>query len=185
MGISCISDSRLEISESDFYISGIIKGIDNEGNIINISTGEEPESNNYEKFDINKDYYLACPDCNKVNNNYFIQKIESVNYISEEKDFKLVYKCFCEQNDINKKEKYLYELIIEMQKCDERNEDLIFFCYNCNTKYCLSCKKNNNHKAHQINKIINEDIISYEIMFQISEQKIILKDFIFLKKYLN
>ena len=60
MGISCISDSRLEISESDFYISGIIKGIGKEENIINISKGEEPESNNYEKFDINKDYYLAC-----------------------------------------------------------------------------------------------------------------------------
>lgn len=157
----------------------------NDLNSQNTPVKEEKENKNYEQFDINKDYYLTCPDCNNINNNYFIQKIDSIDYISDEKDFKLIYKCFCELNDSNKKEKYLYELITEMPKCDVHdNENLIFFCNDCNTKFCLSCKKNNNHKHHQFNIIINEDIISDEIMNKILEQKHNFKGFdIFEKIY--
>ena len=157
----------------------------NDLNSQNTPSKEEKENKNYEQFDINKDYYLTCPDCNNINNNYFIQKIDSIDYISDEKDFKLIYKCFCELNDSNKKEKYLYELITEMPKCDVHdNENLIFFCNDCNTKFCLSCKKNNNHRLHNISIIIKEDIISDEIMNKILEQKDNFKGFdIFEKIY--
>ena len=157
----------------------------NDLNSQNTPVKEEKENKNYEQFDINKDYYLTCPDCNNINNNYFIQKIDSIDYISDEKDFKLIYKCFCELNDSNKKEKYLYELITEMPKCDVHdNENLIFFCNDCNTKFCLSCKKNNNHRLHNISIIIKEDIISDEIMNKILEQKDNFKGFdIFEKIY--
>ena len=157
----------------------------NDLNSQNTPVKEEKENKNYEQFDINKDYYLTCPDCNNINNNYFIKKIDSIDYILDEKDFKLIYKCFCELNDSNKKEKYLYELITEMPKCDVHdNENLIFFCNDCNTKFCLSCKKNNNHRLHNISIIIKEDIISDEIMNKILEQKHNFKGFdIFEKIY--
>ena len=157
----------------------------NDLNSQNTPSKEEKENKNYEQFDINKDYYLTCPDCNNINNNYFIQEIDSIDYISDEKDFKLIYKCFCELNDSNKKEKYLYELITEMPKCDVHdNENLIFFCNDCNTKFCLVCKKNNNHRLHNISIIIKEDIISDEIMNKILEQKDNFKGFdIFEKIY--
>ena len=121
--------ARMVVLELKSDINQINKS--NDLNSQNTPVKEEKENKNYEQFDINKDYYLTCPDCNNINNNYFIQKIDSIDYISDEKDFKLIYKCFSELNDSNKKEKYLYELITEMPKCDVHdNENLIFFCNN-------------------------------------------------------
>ena len=139
----------------------------------------QEENKNYEIFDINKDYYLVCKECKESNN--YITDIQSVEYNPSIKDFKFKYKCSCEQN-----EKFFYELITEIPKCDEHyDEKLIFFCENCSKKLCLLCKSNNNHEGHEIKKLISEDYIADEIYHKIEEQKDNFKGFEIFEKIYN
>ena len=126
---------------------------------------EEKENNinnNYEKFNNYEEYYLICPDCNS-----FITNIKQPEYDSDNKDFKVKYKCSCEE----KNEKYLYSIISgEKPKCKEHNSDINFICESCNKQICEECK-NKEHNTHQVKNVINSEIISDSINNIILEKK--------------
>ena len=158
----------------------------NNGNI-NTSVHESINTNgkkinNYEKFDLNKNYFLICPDCNKN-----ILKLESLLYDPKEDDFLVIYKCVCNKNN----KKYFYQIISEKQYlCEKHNTKLNIFCEICNILFCEECK--NEHNEHKIKYLTYKEIISEEIKFKFKEKKeefqgidIIQNIFEFYKKYYN
>ena len=117
--------------------------------------------NNYNKFEENKEYYLICPDCDKN-----IIKIESIIYDSDKKDFIITYKCFCDKNC----QKLLYQIISDDPSyCDDHRNKLNFLCEKCNKLLCEECLEE--HKEHKIKDIINEEVISEELIEKINENK--------------
>ena len=138
--------------------------------------------NNYEKFDLNKNYFLICPDCNKN-----ILKLESLLYDPKEEDFLVIYKCVCNKNN----KKYFYQIISEKQNlCEKHKTKLNIFCEICNILFCEECK--NEHKEHKKKYITYKEITSEEIIFKIKEKKekfqgidIIQNIIEFYKKYYN
>ena len=132
---------------------------------------EEKENNinnNYEKFNNYEEYYLICPDCNS-----FITNVKQPEYDSDNKDFKVKYKCSCEE----KNEKFLYSIISgEKPKCKEHNSDINFICESCNKQICEECK-NKEHNTHQVKNVINSEIISDSINNIILEKKENFKGF--------
>ena len=138
--------------------------------------------NNYEKFHLNKNYFLICPDCNKN-----ILKLESSSYDSKEEDFLVIYKCVCNKNN----KKYFYQIISEKQNlCEKHKTKLNIFCEICNILFCEECK--NEHNEHKIKYLTYKEIFSEEIKFKFNEKKeefqgidIIQNIFEFYKKYYN
>ena len=170
-----IKGNKNEINQKD----SLKKSEEKSGNnyIENSSKNEDLNFNrNYEKFDINKDYYLICPDCN-----LFITRVESVEYDSNFKDFVFNYKCFCKEN----KEYYLYVILKDEKPiCEEHKNEIKFNCRNCKEQICEDCRNNNKHDEHEIINIINCEVISDSIMKDISDKKNEFKGFnIFEKIY--
>ena len=129
----------------------------------------------YEIFDINKNYYLICPLCNKN-----IISIELIEYDNDKKDFKVFYKCFC----TNKNEKYIYEIIKEnIPLCEEHQKELNLICEDCNIIMCKECKIK--HENHKIKNIINGDIISEENLNKLEEKKEEFKGINIINKIFN
>ena len=141
---------------------------------------------NYEEFDLNKIYFLACPDCGQC-----IPHIESFDYDSKENYFKLSYVCPCNNSIVKIKNAFLREFIIGYEPnnlCPIHNSNkLSFFCSVCNIQICQKCIDEKHHfQAHLIEN--NDKIISQEIAKSIfkkpKEKKINLKDLNYLKKYI-
>ena len=128
--------------------------------------------NNYDEFNIKKDYYLICPDCNK-----YIINIKTIEYHSDENDFIVIYKCFCKGNN----KKFFYQIISDEQIfCGAHEKELILFCEICNIHICKECTKE--HKGHQIKNLINKEIISEEMITKIMEKKDIFNGFDIIQK---
>ena len=61
----------------------------------------------YSNFDIEKDYYILCPDCKKL-----YPKIQDIEYDKEYNDFIISYTCKCNKKKLNKiKKSYLLKCI--------------------------------------------------------------------------
>ena len=140
-------------------------------NNINNSTNENI-INNYEKFNDLEEFYLICPDCN-----LYITKFESVEYDENNKDFKIKFKCSCENSNEKYNEKYLYSIIRgEKPKCKEHDNEIIFICEDCVKQICEKCKINE-HNTHKIKNLINKEIISDSINNRFLEHKNDFKGF--------
>ena len=171
-------DNQIKILDSDKEIipsqvnAGIELSQNQEKEIDKLRNANNPEKDNlknyYEEFDINKNYYLICPDCK-----LFIVNIDSLEYDSTMNDFKCVYKCSCEEN----KENYLYLLLNDKQpSCLEHNKEIKYLCEDCKKQICIDCQKEN-HKEHNLKQIINKDILSDNIMEIIYNKKDDFKGF--------
>lgn len=116
---------------------------------------------NYDKFDTNKEYYLICPECNKN-----VLKIQSITYQPYENDFRVTYKCFCKESI----PKFLYQIISENNiNCKFHQKSYTILCQNCNIILCEDCLTK--HEKHKIKSIINNKVISEDIMKSIMEKK--------------
>ena len=155
------SDNNKKLEES-------VKENDNEANIeikndglpkSYTNQGDEDENNNNQGEE--KNYFLICPDCGKN-----ILKIESVIYQPEKKDFIVQYNCFCE----TKSQKYFEQILTDFQNsCDIDRNQVTIICEDCKTELCKECFEE--HKKHKIKSIINQEVISEEIMAKINEKK--------------
>ena len=145
------------------------------------SKSKELEHNSkYENFDINKNYYLICPDCK-----FYITNINSVEFDNNTNDFKFKYKCLCELSETDYQEKYFHSIISENKlNCDEHNSELKYICENCKKQICIECK-DTSHLEHEINTIINNEVITDSIMDNISDKKDIFKGFDLIEKIFN
>ena len=127
-----------------------------EDEINNTNNDKNKSDNNYEQFDLNKDFIFVCPKCKKN-----INKIESVLYQPESKEFLVTYKCLCKEPT----QKYFYNIISKDtdDQCIIHREFFIKKCEDCNILLCETCinenKKLNKHKEHKIESIINKDIM--------------------------
>ena len=171
-------DNQIKILDSDKEIipsqvnAGIELSQNPEKEIDKLRNANNPEKDNlknyYEEFDINKNYYLICPDCK-----LFIVNIDSLEYDSTMNDFKCIYKCSCEEN----KENYLYLLLNDKQpSCFEHNKEIKYLCEDCKKQICIDCQKEN-HKEHNLKQIINKDILSDNNMNIIYNKKDDFKGF--------
>ena len=141
------------------------------------------DSEIYSNLEINKDYYLVCPNCKCR-----IPHIEEINYDDNNNDFKVLYNCSC----IKSKESYLrflFSIKEPSNLCNIHNNILNFYCKKCKHSICESCK--NGHINHQIednNNFIPQEKIKI-ILEKVNEKKEhfkgteILNKFI--KRYLN
>ena len=142
----------------------------NAGNINNI-TNSLNMLDNYKDFDINKEYYLICSDCNS-----YITYIYSVDFDSDKKDYKFTYKCQCEQNVNENKDNYFHLIISnKILKCQEHpDSDIKYLCEICKKQICRECKEckdSNTHLGHDTKYIINNEVIPDSIMDTIKENK--------------
>ena len=113
-------------------------------NIINSSIKNE---SNYNKYDINKNYFFGCPQCLNV------PYIESLECDINKKDIFVTYICKCELKE-RTNSKYLCDFIIEKEPnnlCQIHSpKELIYYCKTCNIKICIDCYKEQ-HNNHEIN----------------------------------
>ena len=141
---------------------------------------ELKDNSKYENYDINKDYYLICPD-----RKFYITKINSVEFDTNINDFKFKYKCLCELDENDYKEKYFHLIISENKlNCEEHNSELKYICFNCKKQICIECK-DTSHLEHEINTIINNEVIPESIMNTISDKKDNFKGFDLFEKIFN
>ena len=160
--------SSNKILESKFLTNG------------NNNSIKENLEDNYKNFDINKEHYLICGDCN-----YYITHIYSVEFNDELNNFKFTYKCQCKQNENENKEKYLHEIINDKKMCDEHfSTEIKYICETCNKQICEKCKDSNAHLEHDIKQIITNEVIPESIMDSIKDKENNFKGFkIFEKIY--
>ena len=167
-------NSNIKSNNIDINLDKKNSDVNNTDNIVNET------KNNYEKFNLQNEYYLICPDCKKN-----ILKLSKLTFNSEKKDFLVDYKCMCNKNNY----KYIYQIISEKENlCEKHNNKLILFCEICNILFCEECKKE--HKEHKIKYLTYKEIFSEEIMMKIQEKKEEFKEinfiqniFQFYKKY--
>ena len=135
----------------------------------------------YKDFDINKDYYLICGDCNS-----YITYIYSAEFNNESNDFKLTYKCQCEQNENENKEEFLQKIISDEKiMCKEHSDSkLKYFCETCKKQICRKCKECKD-LAHDTKRIINNEVIPDAIMDTIKDKKDDFKGFDIFEKIFN
>ena len=113
---------------------------------------------NYQDFNINSKYYLVCPVCEIC-----IPYIETIEYDTEEKDFKVEYKCPCINSDMKTKEAYFRELLIDYEPrnfCPIHEQAVLqYFCNDCKIQICGNCKdeQHQNHNIRNNNIIISEE----------------------------
>ena len=116
----------------------------------NIEENKTPNNKNYQHFNFNSEIFISCKFCQFVT-----PYIETVEYDSQEKDFKVSYKCPCINSDEKKEEAYFRELIYEFKprdcciKHDDNLSTLDYFCNDCQIQICEICK-NENHQNHSI-----------------------------------
>ena len=112
---------------------------------------------NYEDFDINKKYFIACQYCKQC-----IPQIEEVNYDKEKNDFKISYICPCNISKNKTKKSDFIDLLVDYEPknlCPNHNSNnLMNFCKDCNIQVCEKCIKEN-HSTHNRENI---SIISKE-----------------------
>ena len=173
-----------KISEEDFIQKSknadvnnnnhdIMHNSKNQNQILNLSNQEIKNSKDYEIFDINKFYYLICPECD-----LYITNVIYVEYDYSSNDFNFKYKCSCKEE----KENCLYSIIKEKKpKCKIHNNEIKFLCRDCNEQLCKSCI-NYNHNEHNIKNIISYEVISDSIMNIISEKTEEFKGYEIFKK---
>ena len=147
-----------------------------------INSKNRKNNKSYEDFDMNKNYYLACPECKEC-----IPHIETVDYDSNKKDFIITYVCPCNKsiNRINKT--YFIDLIVDYDPqnyCpNHKSKALSHFCKDCNFHVCEQCIKEE-HDCHTYEYNIN--IISQEnikkLFKKANEQKAEFKGFDLLNK---
>ena len=101
-------------------------------------------------------------------------------YNPVQKDFFITSKCFCNENCEN----FLYQIISENPSyCEEHRNGLNFLCERCNILLCEECLVE--HKEHKIKNIINEEVISEEIIAKINEKKDEFKGNKIIEKIIN
>ena len=112
--------------------------------------------NNYDNLNTNKKYYITCPNCKNC-----IPHMETFEYDSNNKDFKIIYICSCSSKN-NLRYAYFSSLITEDKPknlCKKHSSnELLYFCEICRTQICEICKEEN-HINHDINDIFNNEII--------------------------
>ena len=156
--------------------------VDSKNNIINSIINIKPDNDNdnnniitntnYDKFDLSKEYYLICPECDKN-----ILNIESIIYQPDKKDFIVNYKCFCDE----KTPKFFYQIISDHPSyCEKHRNELKFLYEKSNILLCKECLEE--HKEYTIKNIINKEVIPEEIMTKINEQKDEFKGFNIINK---
>ena len=135
----------------------------------------------YENLDINTEYYLVCPECN-----FYIIQINSAEYDSSINDYIIGYQCLCLSSINENKEKCLHRLLSsDKKKCDEHsNEEIELYCQICKKQICSECQKNS-HINHEIQKIINKNVIPESIMNNISDKKDDFKGYNIFQKLYN
>ena len=159
---SIVNENKLSSSNKELEQKKFTNG--------NNSSIKENLEDNYKDFDINKEHYLTCGDCN-----FCITYIYSVEFVKELNDFKFTYKCQCEQNENENKEKYLHEIIRDKKICDEHfATEIKYICETCKKQICQKCKDSNTHLDHDIKPIRNNEVIPESIMDTIKDKQ---KDF--------
>ena len=133
---------------------------------INKENDNIEEKDPYLNLDINKVYYLVCPNCKCR-----IPHIDTINYDNNYNDFKILYKCICNSN---LKESYLGPLFNNEKPSNfclyHNNNILNYYCNNCKKslcKLCIDC-----HIFHEIednNNFIPKEKIS--IILKITNDK--------------
>ena len=112
---------------------------------------------NYSRFQVDKDYYLCCPECNIC-----IPHIYNFHCDINKKDFNIDYICPCKYPNV-KKIAYFSALLTEEEPknlCPKHsNKELLYFCLRCNIQICNLCK-NQEHQNHEYdlkNKILSKE----------------------------
>ena len=102
----------------------------------------------YLNFDINKVYYLVCPNCKCR-----IPHIDIINYDTKYNDFKISYNCICN----SKLEESYLGLLFNIEKplnlCIYHNNILNHYCKDCKKSLCELCKEF--HLLHEMEDNIN------------------------------
>ena len=125
-----------------------------EDNNMNNNSKRGINNKKYEDFDLNKNYFLACPNCKHI-----LPFIDKVKYDSTKNDFIMSYICPC--NDIKLKEAYFIDLLVDYQPdnlCPNHKKELIHFCKDCSIQICEQCRE----EIHSSHDIENINIISID-----------------------
>lgn len=146
------SNSSMNIQQTKF--NNVISHISN-SNINSENFKSKNNIINYESYNSNIKYYLVCPECALIK-----PKIQNITYDSVNKDFIITYICPCNNNQNKIKKKYFKDLITDKEPkncCFNHNNELLFFCKNCNIQICDQCK--DEHQSHVIenNVIMSEE----------------------------
>ena len=142
-------------------------------NIIELNQSKSKNTNKkYEDFDLNKNYFLACPECKKC-----IPHIEAFDFDSNKKDFIIDYICPCNKSDNKIKKTYFIDLLVDYDHqnyCpNHKSKALSHYCSDCNYHICEQCKEEK-HNCHSIENNIN--IISPENAKDLLEKANMKKD---------
>jgi hypothetical protein len=97
----------------------------------------------FENFHLKEKKYLKCFKCNFNIDNNEIYKCKECNQI-------YCIKCFIKDDHI---EKNLNNLLINSNKCQKCNKELIKYCIDCGEKICLFCLKNSPNSIHNNHEV--------------------------------